>query len=131
MLSLGKKLKRISCPVYGVLLASILLVTLCCSDRKEANAQDALVKYSAGRSIRIVFHLYGDDIGTKEDRAILGRISDAFTKDGIADIVRTEFGMGRMAIIIRVRTELSSDSIDRIILAEYPKAKYWKEELKE
>ena len=124
-------MKRISCPVYGALLASILLVILGCSDREVSDAQDAFVKYSAGRSIRIVFHLYGDDIGSKEDRVILGRISDAFTKDGIADIVRTEFGMGRMEIIIRARTELSSDSVDRIILEEYPKAKYWKEELKE
>jgi hypothetical protein len=124
-------MKGITCPVYGVLLASILLVTLGCSDRKASDARDALAKYSAGRSIRIVFHLRGDDIGSKENRVILGRISDAFTKDGVADIVRTEFGMGRMEVIIRARTELSSDSIDRIILAEYPKAKYWKEELKE
>jgi hypothetical protein len=124
-------MKGITCPVYGVLLASILLVTLGCSDRKASDARDALAKYSEGQSIRIVFHLPGDDIGSKEDRVILGRISDAFTKDGVADIVRTEFGMGRMEVIIRARTELSSDSIDRIILAEYPKAKYWKEELKE
>jgi hypothetical protein len=122
---------KITCPVYGALLASILLATLDCSDRKASDARDAFAKYSAGRTIRIVFHLHGDDIGSKEDRVILGRISDAFTRDGIADIVGTEFGMGKMEVIIRARTELSSDSIDRIILAEYPKAKYWKEELKE
>ncbi len=124
-------MNNIKYPIYGALLAGILLVTLGCSDRKASDAGDAFAKYSAGRSIRIVFHLPGDDIGSKEDRVILGRISDAFTKDGIADIVRTEFGMGRMEVILRARTELSSDSIDRIILAEYPKAKYRIEELKE
>ncbi len=124
-------MKGITCPVYGALLASMLLVTLGCSDRKASDAGDAFAKYSAGRTIRIVFRLPGDDIGSKEDRVILAKVSDAFTKSGIADIVRTEFGIGRMEIVIRARTELSSDSIDRIILAEYPKAKYWKEELKE
>jgi len=124
-------MNNIKFPIYGALLAGILLVTLGCSDRKASDAGGAFAKYSAGRSIRIVFHLPGDDIGSKEDRVILGRISDAFTKDGIADIVRTEFGMGRMEVILRARTELSSDSIGRIILAEYPKAKYRIEELKE
>jgi len=122
---------EITIPKYGALLASILLVTLGCSDRKASDTRDAFEKYSAGRSIRIVFTLAGDDIGSKEDRVILGKISDAFAKDGAADIARTEFGMGRMEIIIRARTELSNDSIDRIILAEYPSAKYRKEELKE
>src|SRR5512136_2466698 len=98
-------MKGITCSMYGALLASILLVTLDCSDRKASDARDDFAKYSAGRSIRIVFHLHGDDIGSKEDRVILGRISDAFTRDGIADIVGTEFGMGRMEVIIRARTE--------------------------
>jgi hypothetical protein len=124
-------MKGITYSVYGALLASMLLVTLGCSERRASDARGAVAKYSAGRSIRIVFHLPGDDIGSAEDRVILGKISDAFTKGGIADIVRTEFGMDRMEVVIRARTELSSDSIDRIILAEYPKAKYWKEELKE
>lgn len=124
-------MKKIICLIYGVLLAGILLMTLGCSDRKASDARDAFAKYSAGQSIRIVFLLPGDDIGSKEDRVILRKIRDAFTKDGNADIVRTEFGMGRMEIIIRAKTELSSDSIDRIILAEYPKAEYRKEELKE
>jgi hypothetical protein len=125
-------MKKITFPIYGAFLAGILLMTLGCSDdRIASDARDAFVKYSAGRSIRIVFNLPGDDIGSKEDREILGKIGGAFTRDEIADIVRTEFGMGRMEIIVRARTELSSDSIDRIILAEYPKAKYRKEELQE
>ncbi len=92
-------MKGITSPVYGALLASMLLVTLGCSDRKASDARDPFPKYSAGRSIRIVFQLPGDDIGSTEDRVILRKISDTFIKDGIADIVRTEFGMGRMELI--------------------------------
>ena len=124
-------MKEITRPIYGALLAILLLMTMSCSDRKASDAKDASTKYPAGQSVSIVFYLPGDDIGSKEDRILLGRISDAFTKDGIADIVSTEFGMGRMEVIISLRAELSSDSIDRIILAEYPKATYRKEELKE
>ena len=124
-------MKGITYLVYGAFLASILLMVPGCSDKRASDARDASAKYSAGQTIRIVFHLPGDDIGSAEDRAILGRISDAFTKGGIADIVRTEFAIGRMEIIIRAKAELAGDVIDRIILAEYPRAKYWKEGLKE
>ncbi len=124
-------MKGIAYLLCGALLAGMLLVTQGCSDRNASDGRGAFTKYSAGRSIRIVFHLPGDDIGSTEDRAMLDKISDAFTRSGIADMVRTEFGMGRMEVVIRSRAELSSDSIDRIILTEYPKAKYWKEELKE
>ena len=124
-------MNRLTCSVYSTFLAGILLVTPGCSDRKASDTSDASARYSAGQSIRIVFHLSGDDIGSKADRTTLGSIIDAFIRDGIGEVVRTEFGMGSMEVTIRARAELSSESIDRIILAEYPKARYRKEELKE
>jgi len=124
-------IKEITYIIYGTFLAGILLVTLGCSEREASDAGDASVKYAAGQLIGIVFYLPGDDIGSKDDRVILKKISIAFTENGVADIVRTGFGMGKMEVTIRARTELSGDAIDRIILEEYPGAKYRKDKLKE
>lgn len=115
----------------AILLVSLLLVTPGCSGGDAPDASVASTTHSAGKSIRIVFRLPGDDIGSKDDRLALEDIGNAFMRHGVADVVRTEFGMGRMDITIRTRVELSDDSIGRTILEEYPEAKYWIEVPKE
>ncbi len=78
-----------------------------------------------------MFSLPGDDIGSPEYRDISDKIKDSIIRSGAGVIVRSGFGMGTMDIVIRTSIEKPIEKLRRIILNEFPKARYRIEELKE
>jgi len=83
------------------------------------------------KTIRIVFSLPGDDIGSPEYRDILDKIMDSIIRTEAGAIIRSGFGMGTMDIVIRTSIEQPTEKLSRIVLSQFPKAKYRIEELKE
>lgn len=86
---------------------------------KEEAAQTAGV-----RTVRIVFDLPGDDIGSPEARALLEKARAALAAGGVSDIVRSGFGMGTLEIVVRVAAERPAEYCRGVIIRELPEAKF-------
>lgn len=113
------------------LIACILLSIIACTENKSSEFSKKIGERSGVKTIRIVFSLPGDDIGSPEYRDILDKIRDSIIRSEAGVIVRTGFGMGTMDIVIRTSVEQPTKELRRIIFSQFPKAKYRIEELKE
>jgi hypothetical protein len=115
----------------SMLIACILLSITACTENKSSEFDKKIEERSPIQTIRIVFSLPGDDIGSPEYRDILDNIIDSIVRSEAGVIVRYGFGMGTMDIVIRTSIEQPTEKLSRIVLSQFPKAKYRIEELKE
>jgi hypothetical protein len=121
-----------------MLIACILLMVTACS---ENNSQERgnkigepgkkIEQRSGAKTIRIVFRLGGDDIGSPEHRDIMEKIKNSIVSSGAGAVVRSGYGMGTMEIVIRTSIEQPKEELSLIVLSQFPKANYRIEELKE
>ena len=115
----------------SMLITCILLIITACTENKSPESDKKIEERSGVKTIRIVFSLPGDDIGSPEYRDILDKIIDSIITSEAGVIVRSGFGMGTMDIVIRTSIEQPREKLNRIVLSQFPKAKYRIEELKE
>ncbi len=115
----------------SMLIACILLSITACTENKSSEFNKKIEERSGAKTIRIVFSLPGDDIGPPEYRDILDKITDSIIRSGTGAIVRSGFGMGTMDIVVRTSIEQPTEKLSRIVLSQFPKAKYRIEELKD
>ena len=115
----------------GMLIVCILISLLACTENKPPESSKTTEERSGVKTFRIVFRLPGDDIGSPESREIMEKIMDTIVRSEAGRIVRFGYGMGTMDIVIRTSTEQPREKLNRIVLSQFPKAKYRIEELKE
>jgi hypothetical protein len=115
----------------SMLIACILLSIMACTENKSSEFNKKTEERSGARTIRIVFSLPGDDIGSPEYRDILDKIIDSIIESEAGVIVRSGFGMGTMDVVIRTSIQQPTEKLSRIVLSQFPKAKYRIEELKD
>jgi len=115
----------------SMLIACILLSITACTENKSSEFNKKIEGRMGVKTIRIVFSLPGDDIGSPEYRDILDKIMDSIIRTEAGAIIRSGFGMGTMDIVIRTSIEQPTEKLSRIVLSQFPKAKYRIEELKE
>ena len=108
-----------------VLFALTLL--LACSEPRTAPKSDGR-DAASGATVRVVFSLSGDDIGSPESSAVLQRLGAAVAARGSGEVAGSGFGMGRMELVVRLRGEGSRAALEAIIREEYPAARYRVEE---
>jgi len=113
----------------GMLIVSILIFLTACTENKPPESSKTIEERSGVKTFRIVFRLPGDDIGSPESREIMERIIDAIIRSEAGGIVRSGYGMGTMDIVIRTSIEQPREKLNRIVLSQFPKAKYRIEEL--
>ncbi len=115
----------------SMLITCILLSMTACTENKSPEFNKKIEERSGIKTIRIVFSLPGDDIGSPEYRDILDKVIDSIIASETGVIVRSGFGMGTMDIVVRTSIERPTDKLSQIVLSHFPKAKYRIEELKE
>jgi hypothetical protein len=115
----------------SALIACILLCMTAFTENKSPELNKKIEERSGVTTIRIVFSLPGDDIGSPEYRNILDKIMDSIIRSEAGVILRSGFGMGTMDIVIRTSIEQPTEKLSRIVLSQFPKAKYRIEELRE
>ena len=108
----------------GIMVISFLFIACSCSKDSSVNDKKEVPAKTGERIIRIVFDLPGDDIGAPEHRAILNRIITSIRSEAAGEIVSPGFGMGNMAVTIKIQDEGSMEIIKKIITADYPEADY-------
>jgi hypothetical protein len=127
----GTKLRVMIKIRKSMLIACILLSITACTENKSPEFNKKTEERSGVKTIRIVFSLPGDDIGSPEYRNILNKIIDSIIESEAGVIVRSGFGMGTMDVVIRTSIEQPTEKLSRIVLSQFPKAKFRIEELKD
>jgi hypothetical protein len=115
----------------SMIIACVLLSIIACSENRPSESNKEIEKPSGVRTLRIVFDLPGDDIGAPEYRDILDKIKDAILRNQAGVIVRSGFGMGTMDIVVRTAIEQPTEKLSRIVLSQFPRAKFRIEEARE
>ena len=113
----------------GMLILSILISLTACTESKPPESSKTIGERSGVKTFRIVFRLPGDDIGSPESREIMEKIIDTIIRSEAGEIVRFGYGMGTMDIVIRTSIEQPREKLNRIILSQFPKARFRIEEL--
>ncbi len=113
-----------------MLIVCILICLAGCTENKPLESSKTVEERSGVKTFRIVFRLPGDDIGSPEHREIMEKIIDTIIRSEAGEIVRFGYGMGTMDIVIRTSIEQPREKLNRIVLSQFPKAKYRIEELK-
>ena len=113
----------------GVLIVSILISLTACTENKPPESSKTIEERSGVKTFRIVFRLPGDDIGSPESREIMEKIIDTIIRREAGGIVRFGYGMGTMDIVIRTSVEQPREKLNRIVLSQFPKARYRIEEV--
>jgi len=114
-----------------MLIACLLLSITACTENKSPEFNKTIEEKPGLKTIRIVFSLPGDDIGSPEHQDILNRIKDSIVRSETGVIVRSGFGMGTMDVVIRTSREQPREMLSGIVLGQFPKARFRIEELKE
>lgn len=114
----------------GMLIVCILIFLAACTENKPPESSKTIEERSVAKTFRIVFRLPGDDIGSPEFREIMEKIMDTIIRSEAGEIVRFGYGMGTMDIVIRTSIEQPREKLNRIVLSQFPKARYRIEELK-
>ena len=104
-------------------LALTMLWAYACSEQRSAPQAGPQGTGGEG-TVRIVFSLPGDDIGSPEGAAVLERVGQAVTAAGVGEILGSGFGMGSMELVVRPRAADSRAALERIVREEYPGARY-------
>ncbi len=115
----------------SMLIAFILLSITACTEKTYSEFNKRVEERSGAKTLRIAFSLPGDDIGSPEYRDVLNKISDSIIRSEAGVIVRSGFGMGTMDIVIRTSIDHPTEKLSRIVLTQFPKARYRIEELKD
>lgn len=105
------------------MLSLTLLAAPACSKPREAETGAGRAAPAAGDTVRVVFALPGDDIGSPETAALLERIKAAIVARGAGDVVGAGYGMGTMELVVRLRGPGLS-ALEQAVRAEYPAARY-------
>lgn len=113
----------------GMLIFSILISLTACTENKPPESSKAIEERSEVKTFRIVFRLPGDDIGSPESRELMEKIIDTIIRSEVGGIVRSGYGMGTMDIVIRTSIEQPREKLNRIVLSQFPEARYRIEEL--
>lgn len=127
----GTKLRIMMKIRKSMLIACIFLSITACTGNKSQEFNKKTEERSGAKTIRIVFSLPGDDIGSPEYRDILDKIIDSIIESEAGVIVRSGFGMGTMDVVIRTSVEQPAEKLSRIVLSQFPNARYRIEELKD
>lgn len=108
----------------GLCVSLALLLLPACSkpDRSPEGVRRAT--FVAGDTVRVVFDMPGDDIGTPEGAATLERIRAEISAQGAGEVLGSGFGMGTMELVVTLRAEGSQRAVEEIIRAAYPAARY-------
>jgi hypothetical protein len=102
-----------------------LTILWACACSEPRTAPQAGSQGAGGEeTVRIVFSLPGDDIGSPESAAVLERVGRAVTAAGAGENLGSGFGMGSMELVVRTRAADSRAALERIIREEYPAARY-------
>jgi len=102
----------------SMLIACILLSITACTENKSSEFNKKIEGRMGVKTIRIVFSLPGDDIGSPEYRDILDKIMDSIIRTEAGAIIRSGFGMGTMDIVIGTAIEQPIEKLSRIVLSQ-------------
>jgi len=104
-------------------LALTMLWACACSEQRSAPQAGPQGTGGEG-TVRIVFSLPGDDIGSPESAAVLERVGHAVTAAGVGEVLGSGFGMGSMELVVRPRAADSRAALERVIREKFPAARY-------
>jgi len=105
-------------------IAPTILLALACSEPGDTGKSAGKTVPAAGDTVRIVFALPGDDIGTPETAALLEKIKSSIAARDTGEIVSAGFGMGTMELVVKLRGKGGLPALEETIRAAYPRAKF-------
>lgn len=106
------------------LIVSLLFTAACPEPRRAGEGAPPPTEGGDGGTIRIVFLLPGDDIGAPEHVALLEEVRMLIEASGRGEVVRSEFGQGRMELFVKPAGADSLKTFSELIRAKHPSARF-------
>jgi hypothetical protein len=110
--------------IRWVAVVPLVLLAMACSGPRDTGKDAEKAVFAAGDTVKVVFAMPGDDIGSPETAALLEKIKASIAARDAGKIVRTGFGMGTMEVVVKLHGNGGLPALEESIRSEYPRAKY-------